>query len=157
MKQSEVLRSTVDVTAVVASGAVAGLMFGLGLAAYSDKELPEAAWILQQQAKNKVFGRTMPAVSVLMTASLVGAAAVSRRGARRWFAAGALLAIGSELLTRGKEVPLNQQISRWDAEAGPRDWEEVRDQWFFNHIVRSVPAILSFGCAAVGLSRGSEG
>ena len=84
MKRSESFSSTVAGVAVVSSGSIAGLMLGAGFAAYADKVLPQAAWIMQQQAKDKVYGRTMPPLSVTAAASLMGAAAFSGGHARVW-------------------------------------------------------------------------
>ena len=134
-------------------GSVAGLMLGATFAAEADHTLSQAAWIMQQQAKDKIYARTMPPLSITTATSLVGAAVLSSGHARRWFAAGAALAVASNLLTLKLEVPLNKTISSWDPEAPPPIWEDARKQWFSNHILRSVPAILAFGCAVVSLSR----
>lgn len=158
MKRSEPFSSTIAVVAVIASGAVAGLMYGVSLAAYADGNLPKEAWVRQQQAKDKVYGRVMPPVSVSTAVSLTGAAVLSRGRARRWFAAGALFAVTSNMLTVGKEVPLNKVIVSWDPESAPPNWTDVRAQWYSNHILRAVPAALSFGCAVLGLAqRGNQG
>ncbi len=157
MKHPEPLSSSTAVVAVITSGVVAGLMFGAGLGAYSDADLPAEAWILQQQAKDKVYARSMPPISFSTAGSLIGAAALSRGRARGWFAAGALLAVTSNILTVSKQVPLNKVIQSWEPEAAPPNWMDRRDQWFSNHILRMVPAVLGFGCAAIGLSqRGNE-
>lgn len=153
MNRSELSSDVLAVGAVLTTGAVAGLMFGVGLAAYANKDLPEAAWIMQQQSRDKLFGRIMPSLSISTAISLIAAATLSRPRVRWWLVTGFLLAGTSNILTLTIEVPLNKKIAGWTPDAPPPGWKGARGQWLSNHIVRAIPAVLSFGCAAAGVSQ----
>ena len=150
MKHPSVFGAAAATGAVVASGAIAGLMFGVGIEALPANAVPPRPGFGTSKQATRCLD-AMPPVSTSTLLSLLAAAALSDGRGRRWYASAAALAVTTSAVTLVKEIPLNRKITSWDPEAAPHGWMAVRDQWFRNHLVRSVPAVLSFGCAVAGL------
>lgn len=92
-----------------------------------------------------------------LVATAVLAVLTVRRGARsRWLAVVALalllLVFATSLLVN---VPINHDQLGWSVQAPPSDWARVRDRWQVAHLVRTVAALLAFGCLVLAAVRRS--
>ncbi|GAA3029775.1 DUF1772 domain-containing protein [Streptosporangium longisporum] len=52
-------------------------------------------------------------------------------------------------------MPINADQLTWDVETPPADWTTARDRWQIAHAVRTVAAVLAFGCLAVAAHLGT--
>jgi uncharacterized membrane protein len=48
-------------------------------------------------------------------------------------------------------VPMDNQIKEWTINTIPADWEQLRDNWKLLHAIRTLAALVSFGCFSISL------
>jgi uncharacterized membrane protein len=102
------------------------------------------------QLDNLAAATLLPAL--LATAGLT--VAVRRDGRRFRLTAAAFVLLLSVLVTTiAVNLPINTEQLAWSAAAPPADWARVRDQWQTAHAVRTVAAVLAFGCLVAAALR----
>jgi uncharacterized membrane protein len=77
---------------------------------------------------------------------------LSHGSGRRYFAVAAFLMIVVLAITIGFEVPINKQVHSWTAGAAPANWDALRDRWLWNHLYRTITAVLALVSATIGLA-----
>ncbi len=93
--------------------------------------------------------------SATLIPALIAAAilvAVTARTSRRafWLTLTALVLLVVVLATSLLvNVPINTDQLTWNVQAPPADWTSVRDRWQIAHALRTVAALLAFGCLSM--------
>lgn len=141
-----------------ASLALTGIIAGIyvrDIISYPGVErLSASHYTRYHQELDREFARAMPVVG--MAALLAGLAnvAIPQDARRRTLAAIALACGLTEVgLTVRFNVPLNQTIQGWSAEAPPSDWAEVRDRWIVGHRARTALSLIGLGCQVAAATR----
>jgi uncharacterized membrane protein len=95
-------------------------------------------------------------IPTLIAVAILVAFGARTRGRAFWLTLTALqllvVVFATSLLVN---VPINHDQLTWNVQAPPADWASVRDRWHTAHDVRTVAALLAFGClsvAAIGTS-----
>ena len=122
------------------------------------RRLPREYHILVEQGLLKTFGRIMPIAMTLCVVLAISYAVklnaiVGVARLVRWASAGSFsLALVSTIVFN---VPINLATGRWNADAPPDDWKEVRNRWEFFQGLRSWLLLVGFVllCLAVTLYR----
>ena len=115
-------------------------MLGLSATVYTAVEIP----------KHQVFGPVMPwLMGLTLTAGLI-LLLLLRNPRTAAFALASISVLCIVVLittTLLVNVPINaEMMTTWSVEAPPANWAQVRDQWNVFHSIRTVLAILAFGC-----------
>lgn len=129
------------------TGIIAGIYLRDIISYPGVKRLPAPQHVRYHQELDREFARAMPAVG--MSALLAGVAnvAVPQNTLHRALGAIALGCVLAEVgLTVRYNVPLNQTIQGWSAEAPPPDWADVRDRWIVGHRARTALSLVGLGC-----------
>lgn len=83
----------------------------------------------------------------LIAAALLVIFGAMRRGRAYWLTLTALILLAFVFaLSLMVNVPINNEQLAWDVQAPPADWASVRDRWQIAHALRTVAAVLGFGC-----------
>lgn len=120
--------------------------------AFDSAGLSAAAYIERQHQMIRMLNTPMPilgAVTILLTF----VSSYLRRSAPATavcLVAAALLLIGSGVITRFCNQPINAIVMTWNANAFPSNWESLRDTWWRWHIGRTVLAIVGLGLLFFG-------
>ena len=111
-----------------------------------------SAYVESWQQMIRILNTPMPilgAVTILVT--FVGA--LVRRSNRAMavsLAAAASLLVGSGVITRFCNQPINVTVMTWSPNFPPVDWESLRDQWWIWHLIRTGLAIIALVLLFVG-------
>ncbi|WP_280404540.1 DUF1772 domain-containing protein [Nocardia brasiliensis] len=142
---SESVVRSVRSLALLATGLLAGA-FGYGAA-----NLAPTFHRVPLQMRLDFHTELMKNNSVSMQITMAAAAlscfglAVLLRGRARTLAVGAgALVVGSFLVTRLGNVPINHQINRWAVEGAPADYLSILTRWDFFHYLRTGTALAAF-------------
>jgi uncharacterized membrane protein len=94
--------------------------------------------------------------TLVLTAILI-AAKFREKGPALWLRVAAFaLLVGVLILTTIVNLPINADQRDWVASMPPADWQTVRDHWQISHAVRTVVAVIAFGCLNVAASFGLD-
>ena len=145
------------VVAILASGLMAGLMFGDRMGpAFARRALNASSFIQQQQSIHSHYIRLLP---VLSLASILSAAAwlflvrASWNGVQFWLVLLAIVAIViAVVLTVRVNFPINAQLMTWSAAAPPNNWKEIWSPWETIHTIRTVLWMTAFALEVAALS-----
>jgi len=86
-------------------------------------------------------------VPALITTAILVVFTARRRERAFWLTlTGLLLLVVVFLTSLLVNVPINHDQLSWNVQAPPPDWASVRDRWQIAHAVRTVAALLAFGC-----------
>jgi uncharacterized membrane protein len=134
------MRSIKILNLILATGLV-GIMLGIWIG-FNPSSLSASAYVSRQQAMIRALNTPMPALgAATILLALVGA--FLRRAntvqTLSLLAAAALL-VGSGIITRFCNQPINVVVMTWNASAPPGNWTLLRDQWWTWHIVRTLLA-----------------
>ncbi|HEV8571196.1 MAG TPA: anthrone oxygenase family protein [Actinoplanes sp.] len=89
-------------------------------------------------------------IPTLIGAAILVAFAARTRGRAFWLTLTPVLLLVVVLATSLLvNVPINHDQLTWNVQAPPADWASVRDRWQIAHAVRTVGALLAFGCLSV--------
>lgn len=92
---------------------------------------------------------TVLLIPAIVTTAIVVGTRFSAGGVTRWLPVIALLLMVSVLvLTVIVNLPINAEQHGW--EIPPPDWASIRDRWQLAHAVRTVAAVVAFGCLGFG-------
>lgn len=139
---------------IILAGLLAGVSFGIWMG-FDPSNLTPSTYIEQQQNLDR-------SLNVLMTALVILATLVSltsaffQRDDRPAFVA-LLLAAGCFvtciLISRFANQPINNIVLTLDPRSPPADWTELRDRWWFFHILRTLSELIAFGLVAWASTR----
>ena len=119
-----------------------GTMFGIWVG-YNPAGLSAGAYIEQQQNAIRAFNVLLPAIGafcILLSAGLAYAAHTDPRTRYTHLAAVILMLLAAGV-TRFGNQPINAIVMTWSAAAPPANWMQLRSDWWYWHIVRSIAAI----------------
>jgi uncharacterized membrane protein len=89
-------------------------------------------------------------IPTLIATAILVAVAARRKGRVFWLTLVALVLLVTVFATSLIfNIPINTDQVSWNMQAPPADWASVRDRWQIAHAVRSVAALLAFGCLSV--------
>ena len=144
-------RNAVAIFAVVCSGVIGGQMVAIALVNYADRKQPEVSWTQRFQLENSLFTKTMPFALMAPLLALVACCVISSDGARPWFVAAAVMLAVVLVITMTANVPINNQVAKWQPGAAPASWQATRDRWLRFHILRTIIGVLSLTCASIAI------
>ena len=55
------------------------------------------------------------------------------------------------IITLTIELPIVNQVTQWNAETAPANWETLRDKWLWFHYLRVFPGLLSFALLLIAV------
>ena len=147
----------IRVVAILASGLMAGLMFGDRMGpAFARRALNASSFVQQQQIIHVHYIRLLP---VLSLGSMAGALAwlflvrARRDGVEFSLVALAVVAIASAaVVTLRVNFPINAQLMTWSADAPPANWKEIWSPWETIHTIRTVLWVTAFALEVAALS-----
>ncbi len=146
------IRNSASLVATLGVGLLAGILVGTGMAQSTARALPAPAWVLRFQLEDNLFAKAMPPV-MLATLLALAAATFLSQGTVRWMFLASLVLVATVLVvTVAFEVPLNQQIQSWTADAPPPQWAQIRYLWLRRHLLRTIAATLAFVAAILGIA-----
>ena len=121
---------------------VVGTMFGIWVG-FNPVSLSAAAYVEQQQNAIRSLNTLLPVMGAacLLLALALALIAKGDSRARYLLLAAAALMVVAGLVTRLANQPLNAVVMTWSAQAPPANWEQLRDEWWQWHIVRSLAGI----------------
>lgn len=135
---------------------IAGLMVGneLAVSAFVHPQLyrlDDKTHIASAQAFARIYGAVMPfwyAFTLMLTS--ITAFLLRQTGTPLILAAvSATLWLVSILLTVTRLVPINNQVSYWDLENLPNNWQQLRHQWDRLHEVRVFILVVALICLTI--------
>jgi hypothetical protein len=136
--------------AVLLVGILAGLLVGVWFVEQAMLSLSASVYTAVEIPKHRIFGPVMPwLMGVALTAgSLVLLLLRPRIPVTFALTLAAVLCtaiiITTTLLVN---VPINaDMMTNWSASAPPTNWAQVRDRWNLFHAIRTVLALVAFGC-----------
>jgi hypothetical protein len=125
------------------SGIIAGIYLRDIISSGGVKRLPSPHYARYHQELDRDFARAMPLVGTAALLAGLATTSVPQRPRQRAFSAVALgCGLAEVALTVTQNVPLNQQIQSWDADAPPADWAAVRDRWLVGHRLRTALSLV---------------
>ena len=137
---------------LVLIGLLVGSMFGI-LIGYNPASLSASAYVEQHQNAVRSLNTLFPvmgAICIALTAVLAARSAANRR-VRYLLLAAVLLMLVAALVTRFGNQPINAIVMTWSTQVQPANWEQLRDQWWQWHVVRTIAAILAFSSVAAAV------
>lgn len=129
------------------SGVIAGMYVRDNISAPGMGRLPGPHYARYHQELDREFARVMPFVGSAALLAGLASVAAPQDGRRRALSVVALgCGIAEVALTVTRNVPLNERIQSWSAEAPPDDWAAVRDEWMAGHRLRTGLSLIGLGC-----------
>jgi hypothetical protein len=133
MTNVSIIRSVVVLLAIFVTGLLAGVMLGVAMEQQTAQKLPEAAWTLRRQNDDALFRKVMPITFIAMMLLLIASTFLLHGRSRMAMAAATVCALAVIIVTAGWEVPINNEIVKWNHGNAPADWMSTRDKWLYNH------------------------
>jgi len=139
----------------VLTGLIAGTVFGIWIG-FNPENLSATAYVEQQQGTIGALNVLMPILGLLSIALTFCYAYSVRNNTRSLYmlTISILFLIFSALVTRFGNQPLNAIVITWSLDNIPDSWEQIRDQWWRFHVLRTISTLISFTLiACVGIIR----
>jgi len=130
-------------TGLFAGFLVTVLVLELSLRSYNGSVYTQVRHVELDNLDKLASATLIPAL--MATALLVFYLARARQSIRLPVTALALMALvlGLTLIVN---MPINSDQLDWKVQSPPPDWATVRDHWQLAHAVRTIAAVLAFGC-----------
>lgn len=134
---------------IILTGLVSGTVFGI-FVGYNPQELSALAYMEQQQNLIDGLNILMPILGFLAIILNFILAFQYRKTLRAMSALTitAILLIVGGLITHFGNQPINVMVSEWNVDNIPDTWEELRDEWWKFHILRTITSFIAFGFVA---------
>lgn len=152
--------ATIRFTSLLLTGLIVGAMFGIWLG-FNPAALSATAYIEMQQNAIRALNVVLPVLGlacILLTATLAVLTKQDRR-ARTLLVAAVLGLVVAGLITRFANQPINALVITWNPQAPPSNWAELRDAWWYWHVLRTIAGVAALALAllaAVSTRRGPE-
>src|ERR1700685_3075599 len=114
MTNLSIIRSVVVPLSIFVTGLLAGVMLGVAMEQQTAQKLPEAAWTLRQRNDDALFRRVMPFTFIAMMLLLIASLFLLQGRSRMAMVAATVSALAVIIVTAGWEVPINNEIVKWD-------------------------------------------
>jgi uncharacterized membrane protein len=147
----------VPAVSIVCTGLAAGVFLGqkMGVSVARHKLTPQS-FVRLGQSIHFYFSRVMPVLTIgaiLASALWIVLLKDSWRTLPFWLILGASLAMVSAVaLTRAVNVPINNQLVRWNADAPPENLKELWEPWEKVHTIRTVLTLVSFVSQVIAMA-----
>ena len=151
------LMNTIRFVLLVLMGLLVGSMFGI-LIGYNPASLSASAYVEQHQNAVRSLNTLLPAMGAIcmaLTAVLAARSGANRR-VRYFLLAAVLFMLVAALVTRLGNQPINAIVMTWSTQVQPANWEQLRDQWWQWHVVRTIAAILAFSSVVISVLSRSD-
>ena len=153
----------VEALAVSLLGVMAGFFFAFAIDVVPAMAgLDATAYVTTQQAINRVvrnagFGSVYFGATLMPFVAAVGLCLLGRlRRAGGWMLIGAVYFIAVFWVTRSVNVPINNELATWNAQAPPATWAQARDAWNHSNSVRTMAAAACFLASVLMVSFGGR-
>ena len=149
--------NTIRFVLLVLMALLVGSMFGI-LIGYNPASLSASAYVEQHQNAVRSLNTLFPvmgATCIALTAVLAARSGANRR-VRYLLLAAVLLMLVAALVTRFGNQPINAIVMTWSTQVQPGNWEQLRDQWWQWHVVRTIAAILAFSSVVISVLSRSD-
>ena len=145
---------TWELTSIVLSALVAGMFYGpwAALSRSMSSFTPEVFLAIVDRMNRNMA----PLMTPLMPASLLSILPVLLLSYRTMpvtfylYATAFALFIAALMVTVFVEVPIVEEIVRWDVSHLPADWQRVRDRWVRFHVARVVAGLVGLVLLVAG-------
>jgi uncharacterized membrane protein len=129
-----------------------GSMFGI-LIGYNPASLSASAYVEQHQNAVRSLNTLFPVMGAICIAlaAVLAARSGGHRRVRYLLVAAVLLMLVAALVTRFGNQPINAIVMTWSTQVQPPNWEQLRDQWWQWHVVRTIAAILALSSVVVAV------
>jgi uncharacterized membrane protein len=119
-----------------------GTMFGIYVG-FNPAPLSSIAFVEQQQNAIRGLNVLLPSMGAACIVLTLTLAALSKGDARSrsLLVIAAVLLIAAGLITRFGNQPINAIVMTWAPEAPAANWEQLRDDWWRLHIIRTSSAV----------------
>ena len=121
----------------------------------SQKKLRAPAYIELRKLldKNLRVKLKMLYYATLLTALLLTVLTFSAETPLRFVTACVALCalIADVVISLKRNVPINELINKWDADAYPRHWQLIRRKWFYFYQIRQAIGIIGFISLLIGV------
>ena len=137
-----------------------GTMFGIWLG-FNPAALSASAYVELQQNAIRALNLSLPVlglVCIVLTASLAVLIKHDQR-TRYLLVAAVVCLVAAGLITRFANQPINAVVITWSPQAPAANWAELRDTWWYWHVVRTIAGVAALALAllaAVGARRRPE-
>jgi uncharacterized membrane protein len=123
---------------------VTGTIFGVWIG-FNPMGLSASAYIEQQQNAIAHLNVLMPLLGLITIILTVISAFLHKthRNAFIMLLLAAVFLIISGLITRFGNQPINSLVMTWNSTIPPANWEELRDEWWSFHILRTLSSLVA--------------
>jgi uncharacterized membrane protein len=128
---------------LVLVGIISGILIGI-LLGFNPGSLSESSYLEQQQNAIKALNTLMPLLGLIAIILTLISAILQRQHNLIILLVAAGLLIGSGIITRFGNQPINSIVMTWDLKTIPHNWTGLRDQWWFFHKMRTLTSFISF-------------
>jgi uncharacterized membrane protein len=151
--------AAVRIIAIFACGIFAGILFGDRMGAtFARPALSPSSFVQFQRIQHIHFARMMPPLGLAALAGGAGSLILVRAQwstPQFWLVAGATGVVALALaLTRGVNIPINNQLMTWNVAAPPENMREIWRRWEKIHTVRTILLLAAFALEVIALSVG---
>jgi len=128
---------------IVMVALVAGSIFGIWIG-YNPQNLSAPTYIEQQQNVILSLNTLMPLLGLITILLTLSSAILQRKNkvTLSMLAVAVVFLIGSGLITKFGNQPINSIVMTWDMNNPPDTWMELRNQWWFFHELRTLSAFI---------------
>jgi len=137
---------------IVLAALLAGTSFGIWIG-YNPRHLSVLTYIEQQQNMIRSLNILMTSLVILATLITLVSAIVQRSNRVVFIALviAALFFISCIVISRFGNQPINNLVMTWTPNSFPDNWDEVRDNWWSFHIMRTLAELIAL-CIVVWVS-----
>lgn len=125
-----------------------GTMFGIWLG-FNPAALSASAYIEMQQNSIRALNVALPVmglVCIILTATLAVLSKHDQRN-RYLLVAAVFCLVAAGLITRFANQPINAVVITWSPQTPAANWAELRDTWWYWHVVRTVAGVAALAFA----------
>jgi hypothetical protein len=141
----------VQISALIVIGLVAGATFGIwrgynpsGFAPPTFLEVHKGA-VAGLNTLLPVLGLAANVLTLLLAARFYGSTGFGL------FVLALVLMIAAGVITRFGNQPINAQVMGWTVYSMPTNWTQLRDTWWFWHLIRTAVSVAAFAALAAAV------
>lgn len=130
---------------ILLTGLVAGVIFGIWIG-YNPEGLSALAYVEQQQNAIRALNVLMPVLGFISIILTLANAFLTRGNPlhRYLLLLATAFLVGSGLITRFGNQPINAIVITWSLDNIPDTWVALRDKWWTYHVLRTLSASMGY-------------